>query len=233
MQNRSKVYLSIAIAVIIVVAAITATTIYLGIGANGNGCNESTTAPSKYNMNADTFTEVALSMESGCKAVLYVNWNGNFPATTNASTLTFDMTNTNGSYGAFVGVFVGAWYVQHTEGFQSGIKLIQNNVINVSVNPQTLTTANKTYTTSCGFCYHFDFNYTITIQTANSTKGFYVMYLPSDVWVPLAVGYSISQINMTKDYPDFGNQIPPRNLLGSVFGTSIVRIGGATLGAVE
>lgn len=196
-SSGKKVYLSIGVAVVVVLAAIVATTIYTSNNKTSR-CQDSstTTVYPAYNANVNVGNYVGLSMLPGCTAKLYLQFNpeASFTGSTNSTTYTLRLDNAT----ILGGTYVGTWHQLKPGELGNLIHRIQNDTLNATVYPSTVTTSNHT-----GADFYFDSNFTVTISASNSTKGFYILALPGRTWVPLAVGYDVSQVNMTKDYPGF------------------------------
>lgn len=209
MQHRSKrLYPYIAVAVIIILAAIVTTVVYsTTTSSRTSKCNGSSTTSvyPAYKQNfsmwvGGTARYVAVSMPSGCTVKIYLQFNG---STTNASADTF----------------VGAWYHFKAGGTYTGIHRIQNDTLNATVYQRVAVTNSSID--------DFSANFSVTISASNSTRGIYMLLLPEGTILPLAVGYGVSQINMTKDYPGLEESIPPFGFPPGVSGVSMMQMSTA------
>lgn len=154
---------------------------------NGIICNEGSTttfSTSSTISNNTTFTpplQPVLVMAPYCKAMLFVS----------------GPNDISGDMNSILSTTIGTWVgePQHT-----GINPLPNpNIVNISVTLPIIPSNNQSVI--------MNYNYTIIITTSSSI-GFYVWRTPYNGYIPLVVGYSASQVNMTKEYPYFSQPIP-------------------------
>ena len=217
MQHRSKrPYSYTAVAVIIILAAIVTMAVYsTTTSSRTSKCNGSSTSVyPAYKQNfsmwvAGTARYLGVSLPSGCTVELFLQFDSQNSAT-NASADTF----------------IGSWYHFKAGGTYTGIHRIQNDTLNATVYQRVAVTNSSMD--------DFSADFSVTLSASNSTRGIYMLLLPEGTILPLAVGYSVSQINMTKDYPGLEESIPPFGFPPGVGGVSIMRMSTAmSIGYVE